>query len=136
MAPPQVMIQVELKLVKTEASDDTGEISQGKCGDKARRQMTEYILTTNTAFASHLHHWVTDLHIASQNPLLDRATAGDYLILTRRYNHVPSLLLSTLFFHEQSKVILSFIIYDVLVQGGFKVQLQKLTPFNYHAHIM
>ncbi|KAG0380337.1 hypothetical protein BGX24_008903 [Mortierella sp. AD032] len=37
---------------------------------------------------THPSMWVTELEDSAQNPLLDIATAGDYLILTRRYSHV------------------------------------------------
>lgn len=60
----------------------------GLCLFDMNKEMPEDILATDPSFSSRLPHWVTDLHNASKNPLLDIATAGDYLILTRRYSHV------------------------------------------------
>lgn len=56
----------------------------GLCLFDMNKEMPEDILSTDPSFPSRLPHWVTDLDNASQNPLLDIATAGDYLILTRR----------------------------------------------------
>ncbi|OAQ36724.1 hypothetical protein K457DRAFT_131905 [Linnemannia elongata AG-77] len=60
----------------------------GLCVFDMNKEMPEDILSTDPGFQSRLPHWVTGLDNASQNPLLDIATAGDYLILTRRYSHV------------------------------------------------
>ncbi|KAF9125760.1 hypothetical protein BGX30_000314 [Mortierella sp. GBA39] len=60
----------------------------GLCLFDMNKEMPEDILSTDPGFHSRLPHWVTDLDNASQNPLLDIATSGDYLILTRRYSHV------------------------------------------------
>ncbi|KAF9550719.1 hypothetical protein EC957_012036 [Mortierella hygrophila] len=60
----------------------------GLCLFDMNKEMPEDILPTDHGFHSRLPHWVTDLDNASQNPLLDIATSGDYLILTRRYSHV------------------------------------------------
>ncbi|KAG0199881.1 hypothetical protein BGX33_011349 [Mortierella sp. NVP41] len=60
----------------------------GLCLFDMNGEMPVDILTTDPAFRSRLPMWVTDLEDATQNPLLDIATAGDYLILTRRYSHI------------------------------------------------
>ncbi|KAF8948206.1 hypothetical protein BGZ47_006006 [Haplosporangium gracile] len=60
----------------------------GLCLFDMNKEMPQDILASDPGFESRLPHWVTSLDNASQNPLLDIATAGDYLILTRRYSHV------------------------------------------------
>ncbi|KAG9072851.1 hypothetical protein KI688_000631 [Linnemannia hyalina] len=63
----------------------------GLCLFDMNKEMPEDILSTDPGFHSRLPHWVTDLDNASQNPLLDIATSGDYLILTRRLSTMSEL---------------------------------------------
>ncbi|KAF9112486.1 hypothetical protein BGW39_004043, partial [Mortierella sp. 14UC] len=57
----------------------------GLCLFDMNKEMPEDVMTLDE---SHPPMWVTELENSAQNPLLDIATAGDYLILTRRYSHV------------------------------------------------
>ncbi|KAG0278770.1 hypothetical protein BGZ95_003214 [Linnemannia exigua] len=56
----------------------------GLCLFDMNKEMPEDVMTPDDA---HPPMWVTELANSAQNPLLDIATAGDYLILTRRYSH-------------------------------------------------